>query len=116
TSFGKQHIYEGHLQSKDLQKDLFSISCLPSRAAQNACAESGVYPDRKAILLRVSEAPGLSRKATAFISTPHVSAGYERQAIQSPFRDGPRRSKLSRPAPHAFPLWKSSGNSVGSAD
>jgi hypothetical protein len=38
-------VSEGYLQSKDLQKDLFSIFCLPTRAvAKNACAETGVYP------------------------------------------------------------------------
>ena len=47
---------EGYLQSKDLQASvLFSISCLPYRAAQNARRNWRFYPGRKAILSRASE-------------------------------------------------------------
>jgi len=47
---------EGYLQSKDLQASvLFSISCLPYRSAQNARRNWRFYPERKAILLRISE-------------------------------------------------------------
>jgi hypothetical protein len=48
TSFGRQHNSEGYLQSKDLQKDLFSIFCLPI-----GMRRKWRLPDRKAILLRV---------------------------------------------------------------
>jgi|SRR5580693_201576 hypothetical protein len=51
-------VSEGYLQSKDLQKDLFSIFCLPTRAvAKKRMRRNWRLPDRKAILLRVFERP-----------------------------------------------------------
>src|SRR5271169_7016242 len=53
TSFGKHHVSEGYLQSKDLQKDLFSISCLPYRRAPKVAFRS----TGRRILLRAFERP-----------------------------------------------------------
>jgi hypothetical protein len=58
TSFGKGNtVSEGYLQSKDLQKDLFSIFCLPIRAVANSVRRKWrLGSDRKTILLRVFRA------------------------------------------------------------
>jgi hypothetical protein len=52
----KESISEGYLQSKDLQKDLFSIFSLPIRAVAKRMRRKWRLPDRKAILLRVFRA------------------------------------------------------------
>jgi hypothetical protein len=95
TSFGKHHNSEGYLQSKDLQRDLFSISCLPC----SACAESGVLPRLGRPYCCAYRAP--IQEALSFRAKRGILVSL---------------AALPPSLPQPFPMWKSSGNSVGSAN
>jgi hypothetical protein len=93
TSFGRQHDSEGYLQSKDLQKDLFSIFCLPI-----GMRRKWRLPDRKAILLRVQSADPRNFVIPTLRETKGRNLGF---AGSSPPR--------SRSVPDVENIWKSCG-------
>jgi hypothetical protein len=99
-------------------KDLFSISCLPSGLRKKDCAKSApnlaFSSDRKThTVARRSERPPRSLVIPKSVHTP-------RDVIPNRAENPVRNLLLgcsSSPAPlPEFPMWKSSGNSVGSDD
>src|SRR5271154_2786585 len=92
-------VSEGYLQSKDLQRDLFSISCLPYRPAQNV-RRKWRLPERKTHTVACFRAPTLRP------CHPERSEGSWFLPAALPPPRFPNQSRL----------WKSSGNPVGCAD
>ena len=94
---------EGYLQSKDLQR-IFSQFLVFRIGLPEMHAESGVLPGRKAIPLRVSERP------------IQESCHSERLYREEPASGFSMQLSCCRLLNRGFPMWKSSGNSVGSDD
>jgi hypothetical protein len=100
TSFGKQTFPKGTFKQGPPTR-IFSQFFV----FRSACAESGVYPDRKAILLRVSERPNAEPPSQAVV----IPNGFTVRNLLLGLL-----AALLLPRPAKFPMWKSSGNSVGS--
>ena len=91
-------------------KDLFSISCLPCRHAPKVALSPNGRPYGCASFL-------LMRRAAQIQSREWLGRARLKSCRQAPLKTralAPEVS-LSRLAPRTSPMWKSSGNSVGSA-